>query len=113
MKFFYTEQETLETMFELFQERILNGKGIWDMASILWKSVDEKKLLPIVQDVLNGDASSIKNLSQDEKYVVAQYAWVYRLLTTSGKTNDASSVLSQLFQNSLFGSSQVIGLELK
>ena len=112
-KFFYTEQDLLDKMFVIFQERILNGKGIWDVASILWKQVDEKKLLPIVQDVLNWDGSSLKNLSQDEKYVVAQFAWVYRLLTNPGQANQASEVLTQLFQNSLFGSSQVIGLELR
>jgi hypothetical protein len=103
----------LDQMFVIFQERIINGKGIWDIACILWKQVDEKKLLPIVQDVLNWDGSSLKNLSQDEKYVVAQFAWVYRLLTNPGQANQASEVLTQLFQNSLFGSSQVIGLELR
>ena len=113
IKFFYTEQSTLESMFELFQERVLNWRGVGDVASVLGKKVDESKLLPIVQDVLNWKSSWIKNLSQDERYVVAQYAGIYRLLTTAWNAEQAQSVITQLFQNSLFGSSQVIGLQLK
>ena len=57
--------------------------------------------------------SWVKNLTQDEKYVVSQYAGLYRLMKTPAQREQAQNILTQLFQNSVFGSSQVIGLKLK
>ena len=114
IKFFYTEQETLEKMFMLFQERILNWQWVSDIASMIGKDVDAQKLLPIIKKLIeNGDTSWVKNLTQDEKYVVSQYAGIFRLMKTPAQKEQAQNVLTQLFQNSIFGSSQVIGLKLK
>ena len=114
IKFFYTEQETLDKLFMLFQERILNGQWVSDMASMLWKNVDETKLLPVIENILkNSDTSWVKNLTQDERTVVSQYAGLYRLMQAPAQREQAQNALSQLFQNSVFGSSQVIALKLK
>lgn len=114
IKFFYTEQETLETIFEIFQERILNGKWVSDIANMMGKKVNENKLYPVIEQLITKwDTSWVKNLTQDEKYVVSQYAGLYRLMTTPAQRDQAQSTLTQLFQNSIFGSSQVIGLKLK
>jgi len=114
IKFFYTEQSTLEKIFEIFQERILNGKWLWDIANIMGKNINENKLYPVIEQLITKwDTSWVKNLTQDEKYVVSQYAGLYRLMTTPAQRDQAQSTLTQLFQNSIFGSSQVIGLKLK
>ncbi len=114
IKFFYSESDVLEKMFMLFQERILNGQWVSDIANMIGKDVDEQKLLPIIKKLIEkGDTSWVKNLTQDEKYVVTQYAGIYRLMRTPAQKEQAQNALTQLFQNSVFGSSQVIGLKLK
>ena len=114
IKFFYSEQELLEKLFILFQERILNWQWVSDIASMIGKDVDSEKLLPIIKKLIEKqDMSWVKNLTQDEKYVVSQYAGLYRLMKTPAQREQAQNILTQLFQNSVFGSSQVIGLKLK
>ena len=114
IKFFYSENEILEKIFMLFQERILNGQWVSDIASMIGKDVDVQKLLPVIKALIEKwDTSWVKNLTQDEKYVVSQYAGIYRLMRTPAQKEQAQNVLTQLFQNSVFGSSQVISLELK
>jgi hypothetical protein len=114
IKYFYTEQDVLVKMFEIFQERIMNWKWVSDIASIIGKDVDVNKLFPVLDDLLTKwNTSSVKKLSQDERYVVSQYAGLYRLMSTPAQKEQAQNALTQLFQNSVFGSSQVIGIKLK
>jgi len=81
---------------------------------MIGKDVDVQKLLPVIKALIEKwDTSWVKNLTQDEKYVVSQYAGIYRLMRTPAQKEQAQNVLTQLFQNSVFGSSQVISLELK
>lgn len=79
-KFFYDEPEILEGIFTLFQQRIINGQGIGDIANILGKNIDEEKLLPFVSSFLSGKPVAVTNLSQDERLVLAQYLGLYNLL---------------------------------
>ena len=81
---------------------------------MIGKDVDSEKLLPIIKKLIEKqDMSWVKNLTQDEKYVVSQYAGLYRLMKTPAQREQAQNILTQLFQNSVFGSSQVVGLKLK
>lgn len=79
---------------------------------MLGKQLSEEKLLTAVQQVLAGKFEGIAQLSQDERLVLSQYLGLYRLMT-SGQIQQAQDALSQLFQGSIAGSSQVITLELK
>ena len=114
MKYFYTDSDLLQTLFEIFQERILTWEGIWDIANMLWKEVDEVKLISIVNWLLQKkyNVNDISWLTQDERLVLAQYWWVLQLISDSSLRTQAQEWLTKLFQNSLFWSSQVIWLEL-
>ena len=111
-KFFHTDLELLNSIFQIFQQRISNGKGISDLANILGKQLSEEKLLNAVQTLLAGKAPQLNEFSQDERLVLSQYLGLYRLMT-SGQAQQAQNTLTQLFQNSIAGSSQVITLELR
>ena len=75
--------------------------------------MDEKRLNQLLKEVASGKQPNITNLSQDERLVLAQYYGILKLLTTPQAKEQAESVLTQLFQNSLFGSSQIISFKLQ
>ena len=104
MKYFYTDSDLLQTLFEIFQERILTWEGIWDIANMLWKEVDEVKLISIVNWLLQKkyNVNDISWLTQDERLVLAQYWWVLQLISDSSLRTQAQEWLTKLFQNSLF-----------
>ncbi len=112
-KFFTNDQELLMKLFTLFQTRLMSDQGLWDIANILGKQVDEKKLNLLLKEVASGKQPNIINLSQDERLILAQYYGILKLLTTPQAKEQAESILTQLFQNSLFGSSQLISFELQ
>ena len=112
-KFFTNDQELLMKLFTLFQTRLMSDQGLWDIANIFGKQVDEKRLNQLLKEVASGKQPNITNLSQDERLVLAQYYGILKLLTTPQAKEQAESVLTQLFQNSLFGSSQIISFELE
>ena len=112
-KFFTNDQELLMKLFTLFQTRLMSDQGLWDIANILGKQVDEKKLNLLLKEIASGKQPNIINLSQDERLILAQYYGILKLLTTPQAKEQAESVLTQLFQNSLFGGSQLISFELQ
>lgn len=99
-------------IFTLFQTRLASDQGIGDIANILGKQVDEVKLNQLLKNVANGQQPNIIDLSQDERLVLAQYYGILKMMTTPEAKDQVQSVLTQLFQNSLFGSSQIISFEL-
>lgn len=114
-KFFYQDQTFIEKLFTLFQTRMLSGEGIGDIANIMGKKVDEKKLFAVFENILKRNPQGLDQLSQEEKMVFAQYFALFRLMVapSSEMKNQAQLALSKVFQSSLFGSSQIITLELK
>lgn len=111
-KFFTNDQELLMKLFTLFQTRLASENGLWDIADILGKQVDEQKLNQLLRKVAEGQQPNITELSQDERLVLAQYYGLIKLMASPQAKQQAEWVLTQLFQNSLFWSSQIISFEL-
>lgn len=110
-KFFITEQDfsLLQTIFSLFQSRLIGAEGIEDVANILQRAVDGEKLIKYAESFFNGKLPDMSNLSLDEKLVLVQYLGLVRTLSNE----PSEGVLIQFLQNSIFGSSQIITLELQ
>lgn len=81
-KFFHEDLNLLNTMFQIFQQRIANGKGISDLANIFGKQLSEEKLLNAVQTILTGKTPQLNEFSQDERLVLSQYLSLYKLMTS-------------------------------
>lgn len=69
-------------IFNLFQTRLTSDQGLGDIANILGKQIDEKKLNQLLKNVANGQQPNIAELSQDERLVLAQYYGILKMMTT-------------------------------
>ncbi len=79
------------------------------------KKVDSPRLLQIFEGLINQEKTAIaaiEELNQDERLVLLQYLSIYENLS-SGNQQAAEQSLYGMIQNSIFGSSQLIILELK
>lgn len=107
-KFFITQQDTslLEHINQIFIKRLDKAEGLDDLANILNKKIDAQKLYTQIPTIVGGNWLS--NLSDDEKIVIAQYLILGQMI----KAGQASTQISQLIQESIFGNSQIIALEM-
>ena len=107
-KFFITQQDTslLEHINQIFIKRLDKAEGLDDLANILNKKIDAQKLYAQIPTITGG--AWLSNLSDDEKIVIAQYLILGQMI----KAGQASTQISQLIQESIFGNSQIITLEM-
>lgn len=116
-RFFPDVNELVQFIAEIFSQRMMNGQAIWDLADIIWKEVDEAKLLSIAQVYIQQKAltedlqNEISKLSQDERSVLSQYLWIYNILQAWNQ-DQYSQTLNSLLWQSLGWGSQLIVFEL-
>lgn len=116
-RFFPDGQEIINFIANTFVQRIGNGQAISDVADVFGKIIDETKTLAAVQQVLNAQGNpnqvqaAIAELTQDERFVVAQYLGLYNLLRQNSP--QFGEMLNQILIQSVAGSSQIIIFELQ
>jgi hypothetical protein len=116
-RFFPDGQEIINFIASVFMNRLSNGQAIGDIADIFGKIIDEDATLWAVQQVLNaqGNQSQIQEaiavLTQDERFVAAQYLGLYNLL----RQNDPqfSGVFNNILSQGVAWGSQLIVFELQ
>jgi len=116
-RYFEDANNYINFIANVFVQRIMNWKALWDIADVYGKNIDEQKLLwvadrllwstQITQQLLQQETI---NLSQDERLVLAQYLNIYTLQKSGNqKIQDA---INNILWQSLWWSSQIIVLEL-
>lgn len=65
-------QSVIQPILQVAASRITDGNFVTDMADLLGKSIDETKLVALVQKAQLA-ASDLVTLSDDEKFVLTQY----------------------------------------
>lgn len=115
-RFFPDAQQIIGFIGNTFVQRIGNGQAVWDVADVFGKIIDEKKVLAAVQQVAgNTDPAKataiVDTLTQDERFVLAQYLGLYNLLRQNSP--QFQETVNQILGQSVSGSSQVIIFELK
>jgi len=115
-RFFPDAQQIIGFIGNTFVQRIGNGQAVGDVADVFGKIIDEKKVLAAVQQVTgNPDPTKataiVDTLTQDERFVLAQYLGLYNLLRQNSP--QFQEAVNQILGQSISGSSQVIIFELK
>lgn len=116
-RFFPDANQLVQFIADVFSQRIIDGQAIWDIADIVWKQVDSTKLLDIAKAYIESQwniqalEEKMQWLSQDEKYVLWQYLWVYNILR-SGNQQQYTEIMNGLLWQSLGWGSQLIVFEL-
>lgn len=112
-RFFPEAQQLITFIADIFGQRIMNGQAVADIADIYGKDIDETKVRQLAQAYLaKTDVSAdIKNLSQDERLILAQYLGLYNML--SSQNTQYQEYLNSLLGQSLGGGSQLMVFELK
>ena len=113
-KFFVTQEDTslLIHIFNLFLSRYQSAAGIDDMANLINKQVDSAKLFSIAAGYIANGSLDAKNLTQDERLVLVQYLSLLKTLSSVNETQ-LKDVLGSILSRNIFGSSQIISLELQ
>jgi hypothetical protein len=117
-KYFENANTYINMIANIFLERLVDGKAIWDLADVSWKTIDEPKLLQAVQILSKAPRITTEVLSevnsqltQDERLILAQYInmlGVYK----SWNQEELRVSLNNLLGQSIWASSQLIVLEL-
>lgn len=116
-RFFPDSNQLIQFIADTFSQRIINWEAIWDIADIMWKQIDENKLLPIAQSYIEKQETpeqtqaKIKELNQDERNVLGQYLWLYNILQ-AGNQEQYWQALNSLLWQSLGWWSQLIVFQL-
>lgn len=116
-RFFPDANQLVQFIADVFSQRIIDGQAIWDIADIMWKDLDENKLLDVAKLYIEYQGNiqeleeQMKELSQDEKSVLWQYLWIYNILK-SWDQQKYWELLNNLLWQSLGGGSQLIVFEL-
>ena len=112
-RFRWDEGNTLlQKVLQIFGQRMMWPYWLWDIADIFGKDVDVPKLTALAQQISGPSAlSKIKDLTQDERYILANYLGIM----SSAKSNSQQyqQQLLQLLQQSIGGWSQLIVFKVK
>lgn len=116
-RFFPDANQLIQFIADTFSQRVINWEAIWDISDIMWKNIDENRLMPIAQAYIEKQGTpeemqaKVKELNQDERNVLGQYLWLYNILQ-AGNQDQYSQVLNSLLWQSLWWWSQLIVFQL-
>lgn len=102
-------QTAIQPIIQIAEARVKDGQFVTDLANVLWKSIDNTKLLSLVQKS-QLSASDLITLTEDEKYVLTQYLWLKQLQTQN--LQQYQQTLQNLLMQSISGWSQLMVLEV-
>ena len=114
-RFMQNSNELVNTIAQILNSRISNGKAISDIADVFGKTIDEAKVLNTMNVFLSNPQSvsaMVNTLNQDERFVLVQYINLYSVLKQNN-TQQYQEMINNIMMNSLAGGSQLIILELK
>ncbi len=102
----------LQKVLQIFVQRMSWTYGMGDLADIVGKDVDVAKLAAVAQKVSDPSiVSQIKELSQDERYVLVNYLNIVSI--SKSNPQDYQQQLVNLLQQSIGGGSQLIVFKVK
>ena len=101
----------------VFVQRIMDGKALWDIADVYGKIIDEQKVQWAANTLLqSGQVTQqllqnvSQNLTQDERLILANYIWIYKM--AQWWADKAQEAVKNILSQSLWWSSQIITLEI-
>jgi hypothetical protein len=101
----------------MFIQRVISGKGVWDIADVYGKIIDEPKVITAANSLLSvGQVTpqllqqTTQNLTQDERLILAQYLSIFNLQKSNSER--LQEAINGILGQSLGGSSQIIVLEV-
>lgn len=114
-RFFAQDGKLINFVAKTFQERFNTWKIVEDLADVFGKKIDIQKTWLTIQYYLSKNIpnfqKSIKELTEDEKFILLQYLNIITLNQTNPQ--QYNQMLSNLIQQSLIGSTQITAFEIK
>jgi hypothetical protein len=101
----------------IFIQRIISWEGVWDIADVYWKIIDEQKTKAAINTLLESWQvtpqllqQTTENLTQDERLIIAQYISISNLQKANNER--LQEAINGILWQSLWWSSQIIVLEI-
>lgn len=114
-RFMTDSNELVNTIAQILNSRISNGKAISDIADVFGKVIDEAKVVNTMNVFLSNPSNvsaMVATLNQDERFVLIQYINLYSVLKQNNM-QQYQEMLNNILMTSLAGGSQLIVFELK
>lgn len=116
-RYFNDADKYMQFIAQTFSKRMVNGLAIWDIADVLGKDIDETKVMNAAKVLISNSikdetslATLIAPLTQDERYILAQYVGIYKM--ASGDQTQFQQAISSIISQSLGSSSQLMTFEV-
>ena len=116
-RYFSDADKYIQFIAQTLSKRISDGLAIWDIADVLGKNIDEAKVMNAAKALINnsikdeaGLATLVTPLTQDERYILAQYVGIYKM--ASGDQTQFQQAISSVISQSLGSSSQLMTFEV-
>jgi hypothetical protein len=93
-------------IWNLFVQRIMQGDGIQDIASMLGLEVNETNIRSALSSIFQWTFKSVESLSQDERMVLIQYYNIFKSFSENNTMGE--EIVQNLLLNSVTSSSQVM-----
>lgn len=107
---FWTDADALYSRIPaIFNQRMLDGSALSDLADILGKKVDSDKLQALAKNILVQKKlvpEDMDSLSADDRVVLVQYLSMYNLMKSNPQ--QYQQVLNSVIQQSILGNSQIL-----
>ncbi len=113
LRFWGNAQELFNGIPAIFNQRMINGEAVSDVATVLGKDVDITKIRGIASSVLSQkklNVDVIAPLNEDERTVLVQYLSLYNMMKTNPQ--QYQQVMISLLQQSVLGNSQIMLFKL-
>ncbi len=114
-RFMTNSNELVNTIAQILNSRISNGKAISDIADVFGKTIDEAKIVNTINVFLSNPqnvSTMVATLTQDERFVLIQYINLYSVLKQNNM-QQYQEMLNNIMMTSLAGGSQLIIFELR
>ncbi|GHW02800.1 hypothetical protein AGMMS50249_5860 [candidate division SR1 bacterium] len=115
MRYFSEDVNTLfSQMGNVFVSKISAGGGLAEIANMYGQEYRIDELKSAAAGLLSKDISGVKNLTQQERFVLVQWYNLYTLLKSSNsdQKSQGQSMLSNILSNGISGSSQIMAFEI-
>ncbi|MBO4203682.1 hypothetical protein J5893_02500 [bacterium] len=116
MRYFSSEVNTLYSQVgNVLMNKISAGGGFEEIASVYGKTIDVEKVKSAAGAVIQNNFTPVEELTQDERQILTTRLNIYNSTTTSNSEMKAQgqAILSNLLQNSIASSSQIMAFALR
>ena len=120
-RYWWNSEQLVRIIAEIFTNRLSTYDAIWDLADMMWRNINEDKVISVARQISELSASwnitfdintTVNMLTQNEKMVLLNYFDLVSLYSNPSSRENYLNTLYNMIWQSISSSSQIIILEV-